>query len=603
MNKTKSTNPLPFFASLLSLGLALTFLLQASPAVWAAESDEDCTAQLISKPTTEQLVAEAKEFFPFVEANLDREGLSFRGFVGSKLPNIPEVAEIALQHGFDWWGLKFNFVPTIEAGIEHRLKVRAYKEKIGQVFTDVTMSGLYILGSESELGLQFAPDAKAFTQMPVSPAVVKTLMARGAYQIEWDGKVTYVTPEHLNRYIDPNTMKYAKVDTLPGAFGLNSISQSGWSANKLHGIHDYSKWRTTDTAKKLKKLAQKLAARGFTMRFNHDYKAALDMLATQVRSYRDHDPESSSDSKAEAERKTHGIEANRYHDENLYKEALARLTAGQGYSAELYNESGKLVGGEIGFRTGNHVYGDSIFYDTTYTREKDGVDGIELAKVATLALMEVLDDAGMTYSDPGMVTAYTNSMGGYLVPFQEYREKIKSGPKELIELPAVWNPLPANYTETALAEVARKRSQGVTLQGFIGRLPLVNDEALALAPGFKLARVEVKMVVVPNETTAQALAAQIPDGQQPIFVISSATVVPGVTTAAEALSRIYGSDQTPELRYTPFARYSNQLQKIGAENFKTQLALDLLADPLIWDQIPGIDYPVISVRGWGLPKK
>lgn len=540
----------PVFSALyLALTLvASTAVAHDAPKPTSAEQLE-CELKLAGTP---EAVA---ELFAMWERDWDK-GLANRGFMGAIPPNTPENAAIAHEYGLTWWGIAFRLVPTIEAAKANRLVGYNYHKDKGTLYTDKTTEPIYILGEESELGLTFAKEGKEALELQVPPEKVAELLERGAYQITQEGEVIAIPASELKRRISLTDVKYNNISHLPTSGGVNSLSQSGWVIFKQHGIHDYTQWKNTDSAKRLKKLALKLVERGFTIRFNYDYKACLDFLTRQVRSYRE--------SKGSA-RKTHDVQRNRYSKAEVYDTALARLMNGEGYSAEVYNEKGELVGGEIGFRDGNAFAGDSVFYDETYTREKDGIDGIDLAKIAALALFEELDKRGMPYSDPEMVTPYTASMGGYLVPFPEFRAKIKSGPKELIQLPESYDPRPADYFTKAIADIARRKSEGLGRKAFVSRMPEAGAQALKAAEGTNVVRDVLKVVLVESQAQAKELAATVTNPRElPLFLVAG-TAREEQESATEFLKRALAGEG--ELFFINHPRYVDDMRTVPAEKF------------------------------------
>jgi len=455
-----------------------------------------------------------RQYFSNWEQNYE-DGLLTRGYMGNAIPNTPLSNEIALEYGIMWWGMTIRIVPDLQAAKAHRQRVHEYHVNKKTLFTDTIVESLYILGDEKELGIEFDKEGAGKFRKPVPAEKVRELLSRGGYQITAAGEVSFYSPEHLARRTSIQGFDYGNVAHLSSTGNMNSISQGGWVTFKQHGLHDYSKWKTTDSAKRLKKLAQRLVGEGWTIRFNHDHEAAINMLVTQERTYVE-----------DGVRHTHDAHMNRYKsDPNLYKTMLERLMKGdKGYSIGIYTPAGVLAGGEIGTRHGNHVLGDSVFYDRAYTKAEHGFDGVDLARIAALALMEIFEAAGQPYTDPGMITAYTASMGAEMVPFAEFRRKIKSGPSEMIRFPATWDPRPAGHFEAAMEGLKRRRNQAILPSRVIARMPVATPENIAVAASLGVKRANMKIVLVPSLEDAKADAAQItkPD-DLPLYLIGSFT--------------------------------------------------------------------------------
>lgn len=544
----------------------------------------DACEKLILSGADEEVARE--RFANFVENYED--GLGVRGYMGGGIPNTAANIDLALEYGLIWWGMKWNFAPSVEAAVEHRLKVRQVWLAKESPFTDIIVSGQYIIGSEEELGLQFGEDKKP---IPVPPEKVRELMARGAYEIDFEGRVKKISPEQLKRRVNVNGMNYFYVKDLPESVGKNSISQSGWVAYKQHGLHDYSTWKETSDAKKLMKKARTLADRGFTIRFNTDYELMLVKINNQIRSYRDLSVDEHTGEIKKGKRIDHDVSRSRYSDPGVYNSALSALKAGKGYSVGVYNERGELVGGEIGFRKGNHFYGDSVFYD----------DDVDLAKIAALALFQYLYDRGMPYSDPGMITKYTYSMGAELVPFHEYLQKIKSGPAQPIELPSQWDPRSNVELDITFQELAKRKNVGLGSLKIMRRNPVdVSEEVVAAADRAGLARAQLRIVFVNTPEEASDYIRSHPDipwADLPVFVMGAAT---DVAKDALAFLRTALSNESapPEVFFIGSARHPDVRKAIPLKQLVDMLELKVTGNPPKW--IPGAALPTVGVYGWGI---
>jgi len=568
-----------FALSLLAAGCFQT--MAAAPGV-KKELKDLTPCEFLLSGSEEQV---QRAFFQNYVANF-ADGLGVRGFMGSAIPNTPQTVELAMEYGLIWWGMKWNFAATIEEAVEHRLKARALHEKKGTTFTDLIVAGQYFIGSEAELGLSFAEEGPQKTSVPVPAEKVRELIQRGAYEIDHLGQVTFIAPEQLARRMSENTLTYNNVAHLPGTFGKNSLGQAGWVAFKQHGIHDYSTWKNSDAAKKLRKMARGLVDRGYTIRFNTDYEAMLDKIKNQKRSYRE-SQENEDGEMVTGERKEHSVATSRYSNPTVYNSALALLKAGKGYSVGLYNESGELVGGEIGFRSGNHFYGDSVFYDK-----------VEYAKIAALALFEVLDAAGMPYSDPGMITPYTASMGAELVPFPEYLPKIKGGPAERIELPAQWDPRPAGHLEAAFTEIVKRKNQGLGHSRITRRLPADSEEARLVAQRLGLVRGTLNLVFVSSPEEAANYVQSAGWDESPIFIEGAASLArqEAGSDALDFLRQVLSSGDDLKIYFIPSARFADSRKAIARKQLLDVLDLDLKLAPPVWSEGP---LPKIIVEGWG----
>lgn len=527
-----------------------------------------------------------RAFFQSYQDNYN-DGLAQRGFLGSAVPKTPQTDLMALEYGIIWWGMRFNIVPSIHDAIAHRKQAYEHHSSKKTLYTDVLMAGLYILGNESELELSFDESGSGKTMKPVAPEKVEMLMKRGAYEVQPDGSYQFIEPARLLRRVSFDGMNYNNTAYLPASGGLNSISQAGWVAFKQHGLHDFSKWKRTDAAKRLKKMARKLIEQGYSIRFNTDYQLMLDKLKDQKRTFRaEKKDENDTPNRVEA-----NPDHNRYRDEVIYKTALANLLAGKGYSVGVYDPKGELVAGEIGWRVGNHVYGDSVFYG----------DDVNLAKIAALALMEVMDEGGQPFTDPGMITAYTGSMGAELVPFPDYLAKIKSGPKEVIPFPKEWNPFDRDYLLSKLQEVARRRNQGVTPRVAISRLPAPTKDALELAAQLGLERQDLNIIVVRDFAKISEHAASVADPNElPIYILAPPLSALD-RSPTEQLQDLLAWEETKAFTVN-HPKFANDVRPLDPNRLRELLSLETQWDSPVWRSVKP-DTLQISVGVWTAPRR
>jgi Leu/Phe-tRNA-protein transferase len=538
-------------------GLSTAFLQPVfannSAAINASLPNLDCSSLLVPG-TKEQM----DQFEKFISGSLSDEeklelifrnwednaadALGTRGFMGSlaAVPNTPLASEIALRHGIMPWGVAFRLVDSLDTAIELRRKSWNHLVDVKkQPFAVAYAADLFFIGDvKSATGLTFGPvpEGKVVPEVPVLDVPVEAmrkLIAQGAWEIgpAPDFKATFIAPDRLARRLDPAGVNHHYALHRNESWGYNSFTQSGWVAFPRHGLHDFSTWKESAEAKRLEKLMFRLLDRGYKFRFNHDYIAAIEALKNQRRSFRDH----LSESKERKELQSH---ENRYSENrDEWKTSLAKLQAGKGYSVEVYNEAGTLVGGEIGWRVGNHFYGDSPFYSD---------EDIDLAKIAAFVLMRMLYENGMAYSDPGMITAYTDSMGAEQPTFAEFNRKMRTAPKEVIQVPALYDPRTPEYFAKKFQELERKKTAGLGSSSFVSRMPDHSPTALAAAVSVKAVPGALSIVVVGSEEQALTHAKQIASpGLMPLFLITSQAANPE-ESAVDYLKRLLLVDERRE---------------------------------------------------------
>ncbi len=506
------------------------------------------------------------------------DGLAMRGYMGNAVPPSPENLELGMKYGLTYWGGGFRLVPSLEEAIAHRLKVHAYYAAKGHQITDLFTAGLYILGNEEELGLNFEKAKK----VPVPEQKIAEFLKRGAYQVDVEGNVTYITPEHLARRFRPTDFDYHDLSSVPEAMGRNSVVQQGWVTFKQHGIHDYSTWKDSKEAKRLRRKMVNLVNQGWTIQFNVDYELMLKKIRYQDRTFRRLE-EDENGNFVPKERMSREKFLSRYSEDKpeVFNAMLNTLKSGKGYSVGLYTPEGVLKGGEIGVRQGNHFYGDSIFHD----------EDVDYAKIAALALFEALYAAGMPYSDPGMITPYTQMMGAEMVPHPEFVQKIKSGPKEPIVLSGLWDPRTPAELEFLFNENKKKMSQGLGHVKLVRRTPIVSDVSHAENVGMD--RVNLSIVFVKNFEQAIADAQSRTYLQMPIYIEVSKAATN--RSALDFLNSVVTEDV--KAYFIPSARHPEHLRKIEFKQLKAVLELNVTANPPAW--IKGAELPTIQVEGWG----
>ena len=84
------------------------------------------------------------------------------------------------------------------------------------------------------------------------------------------------------------------------------------------------------------------------------------------------------------------------------------------YSVEVWNQEGKLVGGELGYTVG------SIYTSLTGFCRQDGAGSVQLA-----ALGRLLCESGFTLWDLGMDMEYKQELGSQLMPRSEFVQEVK----------------------------------------------------------------------------------------------------------------------------------------------------------------------------------
>ena len=97
-----------------------------------------------------------------------------------------------------------------------------------------------------------------------------------------------------------------------------------------------------------------------------------------------------------------------------FKEAYRELhRLGWAHSVEVFDRKGELAGGLYGVRIGGFFAGESMFH-----RQRDA------SKVALVALVELMNESGMSLLDTQWCTEHLASLGGVEIPRNAYLERL-----------------------------------------------------------------------------------------------------------------------------------------------------------------------------------
>jgi Leu/Phe-tRNA-protein transferase len=402
--------------------------------------------EAVEKPTLEgmkpiplegDLQATADAIIARAEASLDNPelSLSYRGFVASGPPPSPALNSLLAKRGIFNWGVRFFVVDSIGSAKKHSAKE-----------TDNFMQGNYIVipgFNEAELqnlikrsGPEAFRDVIAKGELVYVENSFDADPATGLAKVDPETKqavglkqrVRRVRRDVLEQSVDPDQMVWQLKVAETGPY----LVQSGWVLPQGRGVierdnifnpPDASGRRSLSTSyKNILYFARKKAREGFTFTFNRDFRRALDMTRDQER--RNSDGSWSS-------------ETSRYKDLETYNAALESFNAGTGISVEVWNEKGELVGGALAFREGPIFKIDSVYYDN----RRYPSEGIDFAKAAGVMLGERLADAGIDILDMEMLSPYSKSLRGRVVPTKYFFKQIDGlNPNAQVDLVTPWSP-------------------------------------------------------------------------------------------------------------------------------------------------------------------
>lgn len=432
---------LPRFLMSLSLVIASGFFFQTVSAATKNSCGalfETTRGPLALTESTPVEVA-AQEIIRRAEASIDDPslGLSFRGFVASFPKPTPALEKLLARRGLFWWGVRFIPVASVEAA-----KARSLLE------TDHFMQANFVVVKGlSETDLQRLIDVggptayreilekgepiyveNTFEMDPKTGLVLMNPETKEPVKLI-DQKVRSVRRDIIEMATDANEMNWILNVKKTGPY----LVQSGWVLPQGRGVIEFSnvfnppdaqgRVSISTSYKNLLYSARKLAREGYTFTFNRDFQKSLDLT-------RDQERRDETDG-------TWSSENSRYKDADVYNGALANHKAGKGVSVEIWNKEGDLIGGVLAFREGPVFKIDSVFYDN----KRFGNGSIDLAKIAGVMLVERMAQAGIPVLDMEMLSNYSRSLRGHVIPTRSFFAKIDAlDPNANVDLVTPWTP-------------------------------------------------------------------------------------------------------------------------------------------------------------------
>ena len=300
------------------------------------------------------------------------QGISDRGFISGEFDGEAVDALVAKDR-LVYWYIRIFVVPSIK---------------------DPLMQGVYLINkgenAEQTSTLIYEAAGQVFNRMLKNDSMY-------FFKVKEDGATEVVPPELIAENLNPEKMFWDLNDPEHGPY----IRQNGYALPRYRGVIRYEDTIGSGRYKDAKKLTRQLVdERGFRVRFNVDFEAALNMVRDQKRL-------------VEGQWVSNSLYKNDDGTPNAnYRDTLAAFKAGRAFSVEVWNKEGELVGGIIGKIDGTLYSPESTFYDQA--RYPD--IGIRFSEIGVMAMMERLHEAGIDFADAGMVSTFTALMRGLLVP-------------------------------------------------------------------------------------------------------------------------------------------------------------------------------------------
>lgn len=359
-------------------------------------------------------------------------GLGMRGFLGAYPvltdENRERVGGYLSSQGVMFWGHSFAVKKTIEEARAHDSQFNGLS-KIMYLISDVDVSDLPHIGTDATEADREKVRERFREIFETSDMVYWDDSEAILEKRDIPAKFGILDKEVARRLIVPETVEYFTKDDRGPRF-----AQSGWVFQKIRGELNYAAVFNSgsDTIKKILKSARKFSDAGYTFTFNTNYQEALDAARDQARVGKT------------ADGKLIKVPDNsRYLKQEEYTMALEGYRSGHGFSVEVRNENGKLMGGILGTRRGNIVALETTFYG--YEDRPDGSfrSQIDFAKMAVLAALKRLHEHGIDVVDAGMVTPFTASLKGEYVSGARFAKDIaelRRMPPIDLDLSRPWTP-------------------------------------------------------------------------------------------------------------------------------------------------------------------
>jgi len=343
----------------IATGLAFTFFY-ATELVACNNELAGANAALNPKPTA--------DVFPDILT-----GIGYKGFLTSIPDFSPANFTATMPLGILEWSIEIYTAKTIEEA-----KLHDEKEK------NPLNRGLYFIAG---LPLESVP--------PEHAADTFKLLSRDGLYFFLAGVPHRVPESYLaSRFsLSPDRLSLKVKDNGKGTF----FHLKGWFYPKFRGVLHIKDTEGSGTYRGVRNLARSYYAKGYRVKFNTNFKMALQKIAIQKR--RDQD-----------------ISLSRFLDPNVQRAMLSLHAHGQALFAELWNDKDEMVAGALVIKNGNTFMLDSVFYDP---------DEIDQAKVLSLAVTERLLAAGVEWQDFQTVSKFSAPLKVRLIPVANF-EKMRA---------------------------------------------------------------------------------------------------------------------------------------------------------------------------------
>ena len=308
---------------------------------------------------------------------------------------------VLAQHRVMQWSLLIYPMPNLEAAFDHQQRVPL-----------PLTQGLYLINPQFD---QTSLEGVDFAALAQSSQTSFALYEGG----EWhDGEPTeemradrwrYLSYQELQQYL-PSAANQANfaIRTRPAdnpSYGnMPFFLVPAFSLSKIIGINHADALQNRRN-KAMINLTRRLFTQGYRIVFNEDIELSITALQNQPRNNQE-------------------LDMNRYLLPNVANNLRAAFANGMGFTVLLRAPDDETVAGIVGYKHGNVYSPDSVFYRN-----------IDEAKVCCLAMLRYLGAHGINFTNAGMVTPFTASLGGYRITEEQFQALVAQLPTTPVSLP------------------------------------------------------------------------------------------------------------------------------------------------------------------------
>lgn len=414
---------------------ALIFVIPLIPAASFAH-DGKMAAELSEHVICQQLLQDGHVFEHYKNAGdfrLDlKQGFGPRLFMGQYPAETVESTIRAFDQGLLWWDYSITIAKSIEEARAHDAKYN-HLYKTAYLIADLDVTGFTKDTPRSVLTQAFS---KAFEE--------GELIEFSDYVNDDGKKYAEIHSKRPDRYLMEvvDKEKFRRMVNFDDIYFARDYRGArfkflGWTFPVIRGLVRFDDlfklnqkgWLANPEIRVALRRLISFIEEGGSIVINGNFEEALDRAVHMERD----DGEGNK------------IENSRYiEDPQAIPVALELYKQGRAFSVEARDKNGKLLAGEICYRTGNLISGDTVFFDDPH-----------LARAVIMAGVMRLHRYGIEFQDVNVVTKFTKQAGGIYVAGDEFSQMLqKVGHQKPVNLradePFSLSELPYPYEERSM---------------------------------------------------------------------------------------------------------------------------------------------------------